>query len=179
MENEPCLVELCPAQESELPEFRTRLQAAFAVAIVETFGPLEKSVPSDEEINDSLANPLSEALKVMHSGSWVGGAVVCIDPKTQENMLDLFFIDRADHSKGIGSAAWKAIEARYPKTRVWRLVTPYFEKRNIHFYANKCGFKIVEFYHSRHPCPYAPPTYSDQHSVPGCDESFLFEKVMG
>ena len=34
----------------------------------------------------------------------------------------------ASHNRGIGSAAWQAIEEQYPETKVWELVTPYFEK---------------------------------------------------
>ena len=33
---------------------------------------------------------------------------------------------------------------------------PYFEVRNIHFYVNKCGFHIVEFFNERHPDPSDP-----------------------
>ena len=40
--------------------------------------------------------------------------------------------------------------------REWELVTPYFEVRNIHFYVNKCGFHIVEFFNERHPDPSDP-----------------------
>ena len=40
--------------------------------------------------------------------------------------------------------------------KVWETVTPYFEKRNIHFYVNRCGFHIVEFYNSHHPDPHDP-----------------------
>jgi hypothetical protein len=32
--------------------------------------------------------------------------------------------------------------------------TLYFEQRNIHFYVNKCGFSIVEFFHPGHPDPH-------------------------
>ena len=28
-----------------------------------------------------------------------------------------------------------------------------FEKRNIHFYVNVCGFHIVEFFNEKHPMP--------------------------
>ncbi len=37
---------------------------------------------------------------------------------------------------------------------VWETGTPYFERRNIHFYVNKCGFHIVEYYNEKHPDPY-------------------------
>ena len=55
------------------------------------------------------------------------------------------------HSKGIGYAAWNAVEQLHPEVKVLETVTPYFEKRNIHFYVNRCGFHIVEFYNSHHP----------------------------
>lgn len=55
---------------------------------------------------------------MVRGGSWVGGAVTRIDEGTQENWLDLFFVDVANHGKGIGSAAWRALEGRYPQTRV-------------------------------------------------------------
>lgn len=32
----------------------------------------------------------------------------------------------------------------------WETVTPYFDKRNIHFYVNKLKFHIIEFYNSHH-----------------------------
>ena len=36
-------------------------------------------------------------------------------------------------------------------TRIHRQLNTYFEKRNIHFYVNRCGFHIVEFFNSHHP----------------------------
>ncbi len=60
---------------------------------------------------------------------------------------------------------------------VWETVTPYFEKRNIHFYVNRCGFHIVEFYNSYHPDP------NDPDAARNIDEQFQdgmfrFEKRM-
>ncbi len=52
--------------------------------------------------------------------------------------------------------------------------TPYFEKRNIHFYVNVCGFRIVEFFGAHHPDPHGP----GQSDLPGDGEAFRFEKVM-
>lgn len=62
---------------------------------------------------------------------------------------------------------------RYSETKVWRLITPYFEKRNIHFYINKCGFKIVEFFNKAHHEPGREVGRHDFH-----DEYFIFEKIM-
>ena len=81
------------------------------------------------------------------------------------------------HSKGIGTAAWKIVESLYPETKVWETCTPYFEKRNIHFYVNKCGFHIVEFFNGLHPDPRDPETgYTEDFEDGG--EMFRSEKVM-
>ena len=61
----------------------------------------------------------------------------------------------------------------YPETKVWETHTPLFEKRNIHFYVNKCGFKIVE---------YLSEKYNNHHEkeggLPGGEDFFRLEKVM-
>ena len=77
------------------------------------------------------------------------------------------------HSRGIGFAAWQAVERLYPETAVWETCTPYFEKRNIHFYINKCGFHAVEFFCAMHRDP-GEPTSDEE----GPDEMFRFEKRM-
>ena len=81
---------------------------------------------------------------------------------------------------GLGLAAWRAMEAMYPQTKVWETVTPYFEKRNIHFYVNRCGFHIVEFFNAHHRDPaLAAPLCPDGLPLPGMDEYFRFRKIMG
>ena len=84
----------------------------------------------------------------------MGGIVVHLDGSRGE--LDLLFVSPDAHSKGIGYAAWCAMERLHPEVTVWQAVTPYFETRNIHFYVNRCGFHIVEFYNSQHPDPNDP-----------------------
>ena len=86
--------------------------------------------------------------------------------------LDLLYINPDRHSRGIGQQVWRMIEEKYPETKVWETHTPYFEKRNIHFYVNKCGFHIVEFYNPHHPEPHGPC------DTPGGEYFFRFEKVM-
>ena len=88
---------------------------------------------------------------------------------------NLLFVSPKVHSKGIGYAAWCEIERLYPQVKVCETVTPYFEKRNIHFYVNRCGFHIVEFYNSHHPDPNEPdmPQHIDEQFPDGM---FRFEK---
>ena len=109
----------------------------------------------------------------------VGGLVLKIDEKTRHNHLDLLFISPEAHSKGIGFAAWQEVERLYPETKVWETCTPSFETRNIHFYVNKCGFHIVEFFNSRHPDPHDPGT-GEENNYDGEDSGgmFRFEKQM-
>ena len=82
------------------------------------------------------------------------------------------------HSKGIGYAAWCEVEKLHPEVKVWETVTPYFEKRNIHFYVNRCGFHIVEFYNSHHPDPNDPEEHDMSMDDQFPDGMFRFEKVM-
>ena len=103
----------------------------------------------------------------------VGGVVVNIDENTHHNWLDLFYLYPNKHGKGLGLQIWRNIESKYPKTKVWRLITPYFEKRNVHFYVNKCGFKIVKFFNKVHRDPDRPISELSFH-----DEYFVFEKEM-
>jgi len=71
------------------------------------------------------------------------------------------------------------VERLHPEVKVWETVTPYFEKRNIHFYVNRCGFHIVEFFNSHHPDPYDPET-GEENNYDGedFDAMFRFEKRM-
>ncbi|MBQ6053504.1 MAG: hypothetical protein IJL30_09520 [Clostridia bacterium] len=87
------------------------------------------------------------------------------------------------HSKGVGTAAWREVERLYPDTVVWETCTPYFEKRNIHFYVNKLGFHIVEFFCEYHRDPLENERYGPQDDEypeddEGPDEMFRFVKYM-
>ncbi|QCG92464.1 GNAT family N-acetyltransferase [Azospirillum sp. TSA2s] len=168
-------VSLATVGPGDLPAFKSEMEASFAVAVIEEFGCLpDDSIPRGSDLDESMNAPGTELLHILCDGQRVGGAVVVIDEATQRNSLDLFFLSPAQHGRGLGFKAWMAIERRYPGTLVWQTHTPYFEKRNIHFYVNKCGFKIVEFFGARHPDPHWP----GPSGLPGGGEMFRFEKVM-
>ncbi|WP_417772241.1 GNAT family N-acetyltransferase [Stappia sp.] len=161
------------AQETDLPRFRKDLQAAFAIAVVEKYGSVgDGAIPSDADVTASFEAPNAVVHRILEDGRWVGGAVVSIDAGTQHNALELFFVRADEIGRGIGRKAWEAIEQRYPDTKVWTTHTPYFEKRNIHFYVNVCGFSIVEYYTARHP----DPNHAHEPDLPGDDGMFRFEK---
>lgn len=90
--------------------------------------------------------------------------------------LDLLFTLPAVHSKGVGYAAWCEIEKMHPEVRVWETLTPYFETRNIHFYVNKCGFHIVEFFNHFHKGSKYPDEELHGEADDGRGLDFLFRK---
>ena len=174
------LVTLLPAMKEDLPVFKQELQEAFMKGLQESFpghdDPTEMGpIPSEEDMQHSLYTPDAVIYHILLNGEKVGGVVLKINTETHRNEVVFLYMKASAHGKGIGAQAWKVIEAAYPETKVWELYTPYFEKRNIHFYVNKCGFKIVEFHHRGNP----GPNVGDEE--PESDEEFeffRFEKVM-
>lgn len=163
------MIELRKLELHEYEDFIKMNQEAFQVAAVEEFGELDEPVISRDDIMRSLEAPDSTSFNILHEGRIVGGVVVHINPDTNRNSLDLLFVDPLHHGKGIGGKVWNKIEEMFPETVVWETHTPYFEIRNIHFYVNKCGFHIVEFYNPQHP-------ESEIIDTPGGELFFRFEK---
>ncbi len=159
-------------------------QRAFKYGAMEEFGLRDDHFEEDGEIisRGTIERSIDGgvAYRIREDGRIVGGLVLKIDGETQRNELELLFVDPQAHSKGIGQAAWREVERLYPETRVWETCTPYFETRNIHFYVNKCGFHIVEFFNSHHPDPRDPETgeENDDSDGAGADGMFRFEKRM-
>lgn len=168
-------ITLAAVQPADVADFKAELQSAFVVAVADAFGALpDGPIPSDHSLDSAMHAPNAVALRILRNGRKVGGAVLSIHP-THHNTLDLFFLKVGEEGRGIGGQAWRAIEQKYPETLTWRTHTPYFEKRNIHFYVNKCGFSIIEFFNPHHPDPGQP----EQDDLPGDNnDAFLFEKVM-
>ena len=170
-------VALIPLELDDLEQFITDNQEAFHFGAMEEFGLRDDHCEEDGEIisrqtiADSIDAMNAEAYRIVCDGEKVGGAVIHIDAEIRTGHLDLLFVSPHVHSRGIGFAAWQAIEQMHPEIKVWETVTPYFEKRNIHFYVNRCGFHIVEFYNSHHPDPNDPDGSTDDQ-----DGMFRFQK---
>lgn len=162
----------------KLPLFIKKLQESFTIAVEEKFG-MSEPIPSENDIRSSFHSKGAETYHLVFNKQRIGGLVLTINEETQHNSLDLFFISPEHHGHGLGLIAWNAIEKKYPNTLVWETITPYFEERNIHFYVNKCGFRIVEFFNKYHINPNMPcsKNLSDE-STEEPDTSFRFEKIM-
>ena len=171
-------VTLAPLNADDKEQFILDNQWAFKYGAMVEFGQRDDHIDEEGEIisRDTIMHCIeeadNEAYRIICDGKKVGGMVLKVDKETNYNYLELFFVLPSEHGKGIGYSAWQAAEAMYPETRIWETCTPYFEKRNIHFYVNKCGFHIVEFYNKFNIASH------DIHAEEGQDEMFRFIKVM-
>ena len=164
----------------DIPQFKRDMQEAFQKGAEAEYGRISEEILPESHINASLLKAVAVAYKAVRQGEMVGGAIVQIDPESQHNHLDFLYVKHGPQGGGIGRAIWTAIEQLHPDTSVWETGTPYFEKRNIHFYVNKCGFHIVEYYNEKHPDPYMQDTDLPQtDDTPGFEHGFFrFEKRM-
>ena len=135
--------------DCDLEQYKKDMQEAFQKGFEEDFGKTDEIILPEEDINRSLTTKGSVVYKAVVDNEIVGGAVVVIDEETQHNHLDFLYVKYGTQSKGIGKKMWDEIERLHPQTKVWETCTPYFEKRNIHFYVNRCGFHIVEFWNEK------------------------------
>ena len=177
-------VTLIPLTDDDREQFILDNQWSFKHGALYEFGERDNHIDFDGEIisrrtiERCIDAPDSEAYRIVVDGKRVGGVILKINKETHHNELEILFVSPDEHTKGIGYGAWLAIEALHPETEVLETCTPYFEKRNIHFYVNKCGFKIDEFW-----CEHFIPNHDfpeDEENNPdeGPDEMFHFVKVM-
>lgn len=177
-------VALIPLAPDDREQFILDNQWAFKYGALQKFGKrddhidFEGEIISRKTIERCIDEPNSETYRIVADGKKVGGVILKIDKETHHNELEILFTLPDEHSKGIGYGAWQAVEALHPETVVWETCTPYFEKRNIHFYVNKCGFQIDQFW-----CEYFQPEHdlldAQEHDPDeGPDEMFRFIKVM-
>ena len=177
-------VTLVPLTADDREQFILDNQWAFKYGAMQEFGERDNHTDDDGEIisrktiERSIDDPQNETYRIVVDGKNVGGVILKIDKVRHYNHLEILFVSPEEHTKGIGYGAWLAVEALHPETKVWETCTPYFEKRNIHFYVNKCGFQIDQFW-----CEYfqpSEPMIDAEEHVPdeGPDEMFRFIKVM-
>ncbi len=171
------MIELKSLTSSDREQFIKDNQEAFNYGALEEFGRRDDHFEEDGEIisRETIEQSIDsgEAYRIMQDGMPVGGVVIKVAGDHGE--LELLFVSPKAYSKGIGYAAWCAVERLHPEVSVWETVTPYFEKRNIHFYVNRCGFHIVEFYNSHHPDP-NDPDMAEEMDEQFPEGMFRFEK---
>ena len=168
-------VTLVPLAADDREQFILDNQWSFKFGALEEFGKRDDHINDDgeiisrETIERCIDDPSNETYRIVLDGQKVGGVILKIDKETNHNHLEILFVSPEAHSKGIGYGAWQAVESLHPETKVWKTCTPYFEKRNIHFYVNRCGFQIIEFFNEYH---------KDPNNKEPSQEMFKFRKVI-
>lgn len=140
--------------KNDIRQYKLDMQEAFQMGAIE--GGLdvkEEIILPESDIDNSLNNKDAIAYKVVINEKMVGGAIIVIDKENKTGHLDFLYVKHGTQGKGIGKFIWYEIEKRHPEINIWETCTPYFEKRNIHFYINVCGFYAVEFFNSHHKDP--------------------------
>ena len=172
-------ITLVPLAPDDRNQFILDNQEAFNYGALEEFGRRDDHFEEEGEIisRETIEKSIDggEAYRIMQDGQPVGGVVIRVEGAWGD--LDLLFVSPKAHSRGIGYVAWCTVEQLHPEVTIWETVTHYFEKRNIHFYVNRCGFHIVEFYNSHHPDP-NDPDVGQQMDEQFPDGMFRFEKRM-
>jgi len=201
-------IQLLPLREAQTVAFKEEMQEAFQHSFESYYkddnqmtnereqsqaclnyaerGGIRRSqwqVLPDKDFYQSLEAEGAEAYEAIDTvGQRVGGAIIAIDAAKHHGVLSFLYVKVGVQSKGIGQAIWKAIEALHPETEVWETCTPYFDRRNIHFYINRLGFHAVEFFNEHHPDPNMPEQFLDKPSGRAErdqeDGLFKFEKRM-
>lgn len=171
-------IELKPLEGNDREQFIIDNQEAFNYGALTEFGLRDNHFEEDNQIisRGTIEESLDtgEPYRIVFNGKKVGGLVINVEGNHGE--LELLFVSPAYHSQGIGYTAWCEVEKLYPEVKVWETVTPYFEQRNIHFYVNRCGFHIVEFFNSFHPDPSELEENTEENEF--MDGMFRFEKRM-
>ena len=130
----------------------------------------------DKDFYQSLEAEGAEAYEaISEDDQRLGGAIIAIDKAEHRGELAFLYVKVGVQSKGIGQSIWKSIENMHPEIEVWETCTPYFDRRNIHFYINRCGFHAVEFlrpfgskrpeierFNEHHPDPHMPRQPNEQ-----------------
>ena len=175
-------IKLVPLDSDDREQFILDNQRAFKYGAQEEFGMRDDRVEEGEEvisrktIERCIDGNQAETYRIVCDGNVVGGLILQIDQQNAKGELEILFVLPEVHSKGIGQAAWKVVEAMHPEIRVWETMTPYFEKRNIHFYVNRLGCHIVEFWNKYQHGPAIPENLEEDWSED--DEMFRFQKIM-
>ena len=168
-------IELKKIQTDELDKFRREMQLSFEQGVLDRFGDITAApVPPLNDVDKALTDSTCDVFFIIADGIPSGGAIIRCG-KNGRYSLDLFFVFPKFLNKKIGFAAWQTIEKYYSDAKIWETHTPYFDRRNIHFYLNKCQFKIVEFFNKFH---HEANDISDEFKDPESAGFFRFEKVI-
>ena len=114
-------IKLVPLSNDDREQFIRDNQEAFNYGALEEFGLRDDHFEEDEQIisRETIEASIDggEAYRIIQDGQPVGGVVISVDGERGD--LELLFVSPRVHSKGIGYAAWCAVERLHPEVKVW------------------------------------------------------------
>ena len=166
-------LKLRPIKMEEKSLFIKEIQETFQNSYEKEYGECKEMILPTTDIVESFDTEGAEIYFAEIDGNIVGGTVIAVNKETQYNELHLLYVKVNSQNCGMGKKIWDAIEKLHPNTKIWETHTPYYDKRNIHFYVNRCGFKIMEFFNQKHRDP-----HQKEDSTKNSNDFFRFEKEM-
>ncbi len=165
-------LQLLKITNEDLKQFKLDMQEAFQLGASKGGYPMEDDclILPEEDINQSLSSIGSIAYKAVLDNIMVGGAIILLNKNKHTGHLDFLYVKNGYQGKGIGKFIWFEIEKLHSEIYLWETCTPYFEKRNLHFYVNVCKFQVTDFWNDRHIDPNFPITEEQQED----DEDGMF-----
>ena len=164
----------------DVRQYKADMQQAVQLSAIENnaIKEDEEMLLTEQVINDSMRAKGAISYKVVSADdttSILGGTIVGVEGEKAH--VDILYVRHDAQSRGVGKFIMFELERQHPEVREWELVTPYFEKRNIHFYVNVCGYSIVEFFNKHHedksrPNSTEPPPHES------LEEMFRFIKLI-
>ncbi|TCL62739.1 acetyltransferase (GNAT) family protein [Hydrogenispora ethanolica] len=133
------MITLARAESGDAAELRDIQAAAFAADVAQYGCGPEGHDALEWHLN--LIEKQSLYFKILYQAKIVGGVVI-FSRENGHYHLGRIFIAPSHQNLGIGAAALRALEERFPDARKWTLDTPYRNVRNHHFY-EKLGYMKV------------------------------------
>ena len=134
-------------KEDEVDFFSKAEEASFNVHARYFPGGIVPGAAEDDrgeyDLHKLMNDPKSTVLSIYDDDRFIGGAIVEDKGQTVKE-IEIFFLIVEYQSKGIGKTALELVEDCFPDAGIFRLITPSNVVRNVVFYVNKCGYKVVK-----------------------------------
>ncbi len=172
---------LMPIEEIDISQYKKDMQEAFQRGAVDSGFVMDacEVILPEKDIDRSLHAKGSIAYKAVLDGEIVGGAIVVLEKNKNLGHLDFLYVKHGEQNKGIGKFMWFEIERLHPEIYTWETCTPYFERRNLHFYVNVCGFHVTAYWNAHFKSPFEYDDEPNEQITDCCDDDegmFGFQK---
>ena len=114
-------ISLTPLESSDKEQFIKDCQESFKYGATEEFGMRDNHLDKEGQImtREHVENPINDknysTYRIILDNKKVGGVILKIEKEKKTGELDLLFVNKDCHSKGIGTSTWMTIEKMFPE----------------------------------------------------------------